>query len=186
MPVCRAGQSGAASCNESLAPVLATSIEVEFVIPFLLVFYEVGRTIHRGLRDPEFRQICIMAGFVLSLGTFFYWRVEHWSLVDSFYFSVVTLATVGFGDLHPSSAASKLFTAAYIIVGVGILVAFYSRLAFRILSERNRGRPLSPLPRTGYKRMPHRRWRVHSRSIEMPSRAVRTRSADRGESSENA
>jgi len=124
-----------------------------------------------------------MAAFVLSLGTLFYWRVEHWSLIDSFYFSVVTLATVGFGDLHPSSAASKLFTAAYIVVGVGNLVAFCRRLAFHILSERNRGRPVSPLPRSGYKRMPHRRWRVHSKRIEMPLRTVRTRSAARGESS---
>ena len=180
MPVCRAGLTGAASCNLRFAPVLATSIEVEFVIAFLLIFYGVFHTIYRGLRDPEFRQICIMAAFILSLGTFFYWRVEHWSLVDSFYFSVVTLATVGFGDLHPSSSASKLFTAAYIIVGVGILVAFYSRLAFRILSERNRGRPLSPLPRTGYKRIPHRRWRVHSTSTEMPTRTVRMRAENPG------
>jgi len=156
-----------------------------FVIPFLLIFYGVFHTIYRGLRDPEFRQICIMAAFVLSLGTFFYWRVEHWSLVDSFYFSVVTLATVGFGDLHPSSTASKLFTAAYIMVGVGILVAFYSRLAFRILSERNRGRPLSPLPRARYKRIPHRRWRVQSKISEMPPRAVKSRSTIHGENSED-
>ncbi len=133
------------------------------MIPFLLVFYGMFRAIHRGLRDPEFRQICIMAAFVLSIGTFFYWRVEHWTLVDSFYFSVVTLATVGFGDVHPSTTASKLFTAAYIIVGVGILVAFYSRLALRILAESNRGRPISSLPRSGYLRQPRRTWRVHAK-----------------------
>ena len=154
------------------------------MIAFLLIFYGVFHTIYRGLRDPEFRQICIMAAFVLSMGTFFYWRVEHWSLVDSFYFSVVTLATVGFGDLHPSSDVAKLFTAAYIIVGVGILVAFYSRLAFRILAERNRGRPLSPLPRMGYKRIPHRRWRVHSTSNDRPSRAVELGSDAGGETRE--
>ena len=155
------------------------------MIPFVLIFYGIGRTIHRGLRDPEFRQICVMAALVLSMGTFFYWRVEHWSLVDSFYFSVVTLATVGFGDLHPSTNASKLFTAAYIVFGVGILIAFYSRLAFRILSERNRGRPLSPLPRAGYKRIPHRRWHVHSTSTAMTSRTVKIRSHDPGEDTEN-
>jgi hypothetical protein len=96
------------------------------------------------------------------------------------------LATVGFGDLHPSSTASKLFTAAYIIFGVGILVAFYSRLAFRILSERSHGRPISPLPRAGYKRMPHRRWRVHATGSVAPLPKPRVRDArpseDRGDS----
>jgi hypothetical protein len=55
--------------------------------------------------------------------------LEHWSLVDSLYFSVVTLATVGFGDLHPTTDASKLFTVGYIIAGIGIIAAFASELA---------------------------------------------------------
>jgi potassium channel subfamily K len=35
-----------------------------------------------------------------------YSRLEGWSPVEALYFSVVTLATVGFGDLHPTTTAS--------------------------------------------------------------------------------
>lgn len=138
---------------------------------FAYIFYAAYRTIRRGLKDDQFRQVFLLVTTILGLGTLFYWRVEHWSLIDSFYFSVVTLATVGFGDLSPTSAFSKLFTALYVIVGVGILVAFYSRLALRILADREKGRHrfehqpailLATAPRR------RRRWRVHSRRRTPP------------------
>ncbi|MGB8386260.1 MAG: potassium channel family protein [Dermatophilaceae bacterium] len=36
----------------------------------------------------------------------------------------VTLTTVGFGDLTPTSDALKLFTVAYILTGVTILITY--------------------------------------------------------------
>ena len=44
--------------------------------------------------------------------------MEGWNLLDSLYFSVVTLTTIGYGDLSPSTAASKIFTIFYIFVGL--------------------------------------------------------------------
>jgi hypothetical protein len=44
-----------------------------------------------------------------------------WSTVESFYFAVVTMSTVGYGDLAPESTFGKLFTAVYILVGVLII-----------------------------------------------------------------
>jgi hypothetical protein len=66
---------------------------------------------------------------VLAIGTIAYVLIEHWTPLDALYFCVVTLATVGFGDLHPTTDLGRLFTIAYIIVGVGILAAFISQLA---------------------------------------------------------
>jgi hypothetical protein len=40
------------------------------------------------------------------------------------YFSVVAVTTVGFGDFAPTTDASKLFTVAYIILGVGIITTY--------------------------------------------------------------
>ena len=54
--------------------------------------------------------------------------LEGWSPVDALYFSVVTLATVGFGDLHPTTDAAKLFTVLYILFGLGVIAAFISEL----------------------------------------------------------
>ncbi|CAN5863566.1 hypothetical protein BH23ACT4_BH23ACT4_07370 [soil metagenome] len=55
--------------------------------------------------------------------------LEGWSWVDSFYFTVVTLTTVGYGDLAPSGDISKLFTVFLIVAGVGFILAFLNFLA---------------------------------------------------------
>lgn len=61
---------------------------------------------------------------VLSMGTVGYRLLEEWSWVDAFYFSAVAVTTVGFGDLAPSTDASKLFTVLYIFSGVAIITLF--------------------------------------------------------------
>jgi hypothetical protein len=54
---------------------------------------------------------------LLVIGTVFYSVVEGWSPLDSLYFSMITLTTVGYGDLTPSTPASRSFTVLYILVG---------------------------------------------------------------------
>ena len=56
------------------------------------------------------QMIAGLAMLVLSMGTVCYRLLEEWSWVDAFYFSAVAVTTVGFGDLAPSTYASKLFT----------------------------------------------------------------------------
>jgi hypothetical protein len=80
------------------------------------------------LAAPEGRVLAVSAAGTVALGTGVYSVLEGWSIVDSLYFSVVTLATVGFGDLHPTTDLAKLFTVGYILVGLGILAAFVSEL----------------------------------------------------------
>jgi len=70
---------------------------------------------------------------ILLSGTVFYRTIEGWSWVDSFYFSVTTASTVGYGDLAPSTPLSKIFTALYIFVGVGVFVLLFSQLAKAML-----------------------------------------------------
>ncbi len=63
---------------------------------------------------------------LVSIGTLSYEVLEGWSLIESLYFSVVTLATVGYGDLHPTNDVSRLFTAIYILVGVSLAVSSFT------------------------------------------------------------
>lgn len=76
------------------------------------------------------------AAIALLTGTVFYHFTEHLSWVDAVYFSVVTLGTVGYGDIVPHTDLGKLFTAAYIIVGIGILAAFANILIRRAAVKR--------------------------------------------------
>ena len=59
---------------------------------------------------------------VLSSGTILFHRLEDWTWVQSFYFTVVTTTTVGYGDLHPTSDWSRLLASFYILFGVGVLI----------------------------------------------------------------
>lgn len=75
-------------------------------------------------RDPAGKVILVWAVAQIALGTIAYAWLEGWSPVDSLYFSVVTLATVGYGDLHPTTDPAKLFTIVHILFGLGVLAAF--------------------------------------------------------------
>ncbi|MBI2129492.1 two pore domain potassium channel family protein [Candidatus Woesearchaeota archaeon] len=65
---------------------------------------------------------------ILLTGATVYHNLERWSWVDSFYFSATTLTTVGFGDLHPTTDASKIFTIFYVIVGVSVVLYMFSKI----------------------------------------------------------
>ena len=86
--------------------------------------------------DPKTRPVFIWTALVLILGTIFFHFAEGWSWVDSLYFCVITLATVGFGDLAPTTDLTKLVTVFYIINGLGVLVAFFDVYASKRLARR--------------------------------------------------
>jgi len=60
----------------------------------------------------------------LAVGTVVYHFVEHFSWLNAYYFSVITLTTVGYGDLTPHTTFGKLFTTFYVLIGVGIITTF--------------------------------------------------------------
>lgn len=88
------------------------------------------------VRDPEGKVLLVSAATMVGVGTVAYHLLEGWSFLDSLYFSVVTLATVGFGDLTPTTPVAKLFTVGYILIGIGILAAFASELTKYRQAER--------------------------------------------------
>ena len=82
-----------------------------------------------ALKDPKFRAVVAWLLFIILIGTVFYHLEEGWSWLDSLYFSVITLSTVGYGDFEPTTSASKIFTMVYIFLGISVFVSFASMLA---------------------------------------------------------
>jgi hypothetical protein len=81
----------------------------------------------------------VLAGSALALmvvGTIVYRLLEDWSWVDSVYFSVIAVTTVGFGDITPSTDASKLFTVVYVLTGISIVTAYLHARMSRVGAKR--------------------------------------------------
>ena len=86
--------------------------------------------------------VAVALGSMIAVGTVSYHYLEEWTWTESFYFTVCTLTTIGYGDLHPTSDASQIFTAIFALAGVGVafgsfgaLGAIYLKRGERILNK---------------------------------------------------
>jgi hypothetical protein len=80
----------------------------------------------KTLEQHIYRILVTLVIILISAGTVVYHFVEKFTWVDAYYFSVITLATVGYGDLTPHTTFGKLFTTLYVLTGVGIITTFFT------------------------------------------------------------
>jgi voltage-gated potassium channel len=60
------------------------------------------------------------------VGAIGYILIEHMSVLDAFYMSVITISTVGFQEVKPLSPAGRLFTIGLIVTGVGSAIYLFT------------------------------------------------------------
>ncbi len=77
------------------------------------------------LKDPRTRPLFVYLVIILMVGAVLYHWLEGWDWVDSFYFVVITLTTIGYGDFSPTTPLTKIITIFYGVNGVIILLMFY-------------------------------------------------------------
>ena len=119
-------------CRTTALARCTRSVSVEGIRPvlaLLLGLAQLGRTIARVSRHPELRALLLLYVLLLVLGAVFYTRFEGWTFLDSLYFCVVTLATVGFGDLAPRTPIGRGFTIIYVMIGTGVFVGVAAEFA---------------------------------------------------------
>jgi hypothetical protein len=101
------------------------------MIALLLVLFASIRILRNALKDPPFRALAGSVAVVLAIGTVFYASVEGWGVLNSLYFSVVILTTVGLGDFAPKTVPGKVFTIFYLLMGLGFVMAFVTTIIQR-------------------------------------------------------
>ena len=106
------------------------------MIPLVLAFRGLARALAATWRDPETKALPLVAGALVITGTLFYWRFEDWTVVEAFYFCIVTLTTVGYGDFAPTTPGTQIFTVVYILTGLGILVALLASVAEHYVKQK--------------------------------------------------
>ncbi len=98
---------------------------------------DIKQILPSSTKDRDYYILLALAISVVSAGTVVFHILEKWSWVDSLYFTVITLATVGYGDLTPTTPVGKLVTVLFVISGVGIFFAFINKVLERRMERRN-------------------------------------------------
>lgn len=89
-----------------------------------------------ALREPRVRGLLTLTFTLILIASLVYNWVEGWRMVDSIYFAVMTIATIGYGDFSPKTDTGKIFTIFYVLIGLGIFVATASAIADSIINDR--------------------------------------------------
>jgi voltage-gated potassium channel len=80
------------------------------------------------IQDRDSRPVLIWAVGTLLFGTFVYHWLEGWSYLDALYFCVISSATIGYGDLTPTTDLAKMFTIVYVVNSIVVLLALFDRI----------------------------------------------------------
>ncbi|MEY4668209.1 MAG: hypothetical protein RL518_908 [Pseudomonadota bacterium] len=83
-------------------------------------------------RKRIFLLVCMLA-LVFGFGTVGYMKLEGWNALDAFYMTVITLATIGYGEVHPLTTSGRVFTIVLIFAGLGIFTVMVGSVSQAIL-----------------------------------------------------
>ncbi|MBS1510075.1 MAG: potassium channel family protein [Bacteroidetes bacterium] len=78
----------------------------------------------KGLLQP----LLLLSGLILG-GTVGYMIIEHYHFLEALFMTVITVASVGFNEVHPLSEAGQVFTIILILVNLGLFTYFITLLS---------------------------------------------------------
>lgn len=84
--------------------------------------------IDHNTRLLSLRTCALLFAMSLGLGMVGYHLIEGYDYSEAFYMAVITLSTVGYGEVRPLSEAGRWFTSAYVIANLGITAIFITQL----------------------------------------------------------
>ncbi|HMK43845.1 MAG TPA: potassium channel family protein [Dissulfurispiraceae bacterium] len=84
------------------------------------------------------RYYTLLFMLVLAVSVIGFSHFENLSAFDAIYFTIVTLATVGYGDIHPVTTAGKMLAIVVISFGVTTFVTFFASLSDYLLNKREK------------------------------------------------
>ncbi len=89
-----------------------------------------------NILDSKINKILLLVVSILSLGTIGYMLLSQYSFVDALYMTVITVTTVGFGELRPFSPEEKVFTIFLILTSITVFGYAVSSFSEYLVSGR--------------------------------------------------
>lgn len=84
----------------------------------------IWRAVLSFLKDRDYLELLITTVLVILIGAAIFRYLEGWRWLDAIYFCVITLTTIGYGDITPQTDAGKIFSMVYILIGLGLILSF--------------------------------------------------------------
>ena len=88
-----------------------------------------------AFRSTRVQALLLVCLLIASAQAALFARVEGWGFLDAFYFSVVSMSTVGYGDLTPQTPLGKMLAIGFLVIGIGVFVLTVSSIAQAVLRE---------------------------------------------------
>jgi voltage-gated potassium channel len=89
-------------------------------------------------RKSHFTFSMILTAALILIGTGGYMIIEKWPFADAIYMTIITLATVGYGEVHQVSGVGRVFTIFLIVAGVGYFMYVVGLLVQFLVEDRIR------------------------------------------------
>jgi len=111
-------------------PALGLIAIIRFMIHIAMILW----------RKEAVRGLLLVTLLTILSGTWFYYRFEPTitTVIDAYYFTVITLTTIGYGDMSPTIPLTKLFTTFYVFVGLGIIAGLIGLVGEAVIEDANR------------------------------------------------
>lgn len=86
------------------------------------------RTLVSFFKDKIYRELLISIIFLVVISTVIFRFTEDWNWLDSFYFSISTITTTGYGDLYPKSDIGKIYNIFFLIASLVLILMFINTM----------------------------------------------------------
>lgn len=100
--------------------------------------YKSIRQLRSRITHSEIARILGAIAVLALTGAFVYSRLEGWSFLDALYATIITITTVGYGDVAPRTPEGRIFAIFFTLIAISIGGYAISTLAVYIIERRNR------------------------------------------------
>ena len=84
----------------------------------------------------EAQALAALAAMLIGGGTVFFRWIEGWAWIDAYFFTVVTVSTVGYGNLVPETAIGKIGASVLIFLGIGVFATAVGVIGRHLVDRR--------------------------------------------------